>query len=486
MRTALALLLFLPQAQEDETKAEVIFRAIEKLGKQGRFEQSRIEYRALAKRYPATAFGKRAERRAADNGIIFVDPVEANGPMNNRVDFLLCSDGYLYTDAEQAKWDSQAKALIQAFFEEPTFREYRPYFNTWKCFTASKESGISMKDGEKDTAFGVASSGGTYHVQPVKSMEVLGAEPIPWAEGLGVMIVKDNGGHPLETGWIIYGGDPSQLVHNWGHGFGTLGDEYTNKPGRQKTRLCNVSETPDVEKVPWAHWFKRPDLVKEYGIGVHEGGHGMPKGQWRPSPGVCSMNDGAGHPYCAVCREATVTRIYTFVSPLDESTSNDAAVLVKVKKTGENFAITDPKVLPWVLPMQPATHRLTVKWALKKDDAATAGQATGPSKPPDDSPAANDPLNKTLPEPKDTPKPRVYDQLPFEGDALGSVVRPDKRGKPVEIPDLSKTKLRPGKYLLTVDVRDETMIGKPPKPWVLKDENHWMVERRAWVLEVTE
>ena len=42
--------------------------------------------------------------------------------------------------------------------------------------------------------------------------------------------------------------------------------------------------------------------------------------------------------------------------------------------------------------MQPATHRLTVKWALKKDDAATAGQATGPSKPPDDSPAANDPL----------------------------------------------------------------------------------------------
>ncbi len=489
MRFALfALLLLLPQAADDDAKSEAIFRAIEKLGKQGKFEQSRVEYRALAKRYPATPWGKRAAARAAGNGIIFVDEVEANGPMQNRVDFLLCSDGYLYTDSDQSKWDAQAKALIQVFFDEPVFKEYRPYFNTWKVFVASNESGISMKDGEKDTAFGVASSGGTYHVQPVKSMNVLGAEPIPSTEGLGVMLVKDNGGHPLETGWIIYGGDPSQLVHNWGHGFGTLGDEYINKPGRTKTRLCNVSETPDAENVPWAHWYKRPDLVKEYGIGVHEGGNGMPKGQWRPSPGVCSMNDGSSHPYCAVCREATVVRIYTFVNPIDEAADNQASFVSKVKKSGETFALVDPKALPWVLPMQPATHRLTVKWKLKRDEATAGGQATGPTPPPipDDHPSKRDPGTKVGPEPKDVPKQRVYARIPFDGEAVPTLVRPDKRGRPAEMPDLSKIKLRPGKYQLTVEVRDETLIGKVPRPWVLKDESSFMVERMTWTLEIAE
>jgi hypothetical protein len=262
---------------------------------------------------------------------------------------------------------------------------------------------------------------------------------------------------------------------------------------RGVNRQYNLSDVSDPDKVPWAHWFKNAEYARATGIGVHEGGNASVKGQWRPTPGQCCM--AGGGPFCAVCREQIMLMIYNRVTPMDDSTPNGDPIVVKVKKSGENWSLVDPKVIPWILPLQPQTHKLTVKWALKQA-AMEAGPdtSTAPKQPP-----PFDPTNKGngedgtsdmyfMPE-------RVYTKIPFEGDALGSLPRPDPgRNRPIESPDITKVKWSPGRWILTVEVRDEMfydlrdpLTKKAVKvPWVVKDENNFMVERRAWELAVRE
>ena len=187
--------------------------------------------------------------------------------------------------------------------------------------------------------------------------------------------------------------------------------------------------------------------------------------------------------------------IYNRVTPMDDSTQNLDPIVVKVKRTGETWSLVDPKVIPWVQPLQPLTHKLSVKWALKQAAMEVGPDtSTAPKQPP-----PFDPTNKAgadeaksdmyfMPE-------RVYTKIPFEGDALGSLPRPDPgRNRPIESPDITKVKWSPGRWILTVEVRDEMFYDlRDPLtkkavrvPWVVKDENNFLVERRAWELAVRE
>jgi hypothetical protein len=381
---------------------------------------------------------------------------------------------------------------MHAMFEEPAFKEYKPYFNYWRLYLASKESGTSTEAKKFDTALGGRVDGGRYGLDAIKSQQVFDHMPIK--DGYTVIIFRHGGGIPMAG--VFYAGEAGVLVHEFGHTFGGLGDEYTSEVhggfgNRGTNRQYNISDVPDPDKVPWAHWFKNMENARATGIGVHEGGNAAKKGQWRPTPGNCAMNGGGV--FCAVCREQILLMIYNRVNPIDDSTPNTAPIPVKVKKQGEAWTLADPKAIPWVLPMQPATHKLTVKWALKQtavDPGPDTSTGPEPAKP-------FDPTNKfgegkgeepVIPE-------RIFTRIPFEGDVVASLPRADAKARPIESPDLSKVKLSPGRWTLTVEVRDEMtydnlrdpLTRKPVKvPWVLKDENNNLVERRSWELAVRE
>jgi hypothetical protein len=187
--------------------------------------------------------------------------------------------------------------------------------------------------------------------------------------------------------------------------------------------------------------------------------------------------------------------IYNRCSPIDDASLNLEPAVVKVKKSGETWNLADPKQIPWVLAMQPATHKLTVRWALKQTSIDPGpATATGPTAAPPDDPYNKGTGDADTSDAQGAPE-RLFARPPFEGDVMASLLRAgDAKGRPIESPDLAKVKWSPGKWLLTVEVKDEMFydVGDPltkkkiKVPWVVKDEQNSLVERRAWELVIRE
>ena len=72
--------------------------------------------------------------------------------------------------------------------------------------------------------------------------------------------------------------------------------------------------------------------------------------------------------------------------------------------------------------------------------------------------------------------------MPLRGEHLKDVDKREKGGRVKHSPDLSG--LKPGRYQLTVVVRDSTWIPGEKFPWVLKDTYGLLEERREWTLDV--
>jgi hypothetical protein len=263
--------------------------------------------------------------------------------------------------------------------------------------------------------------------------------------------------------------DKSVTVHEFGHSFVGLADEYAINPmkPRWNIRAANASMTDDPEEVPWAHFLAK--RVK--GVGIYEGGATYQKGVWRPAAS-CAMNSAGAMGYCPVCREQAVLSIYRHVSPVDES-APDPKKVVRVKAGA-------PDLLS-VLPMRPRRHALEVRW-LVQPVAVTESEGWGDAV-------------ETEPE-----RRGVGWRFPGWGDELGVGRRGRENrksydaaapGTPSKLGTIEKGKrgaasrhlfpvgkLDPGHYRVIAEVKD-------PTRWVLKDTRHLLEERVIWRVTVT-
>jgi hypothetical protein len=253
------------------------------------------------------------------------------------------------------------------------------------------------------------------------------------------------GGH-LGTGGggvaVIGGREDNTVIHEWGHAFAGLGDEYIDMVHRGTAGMApNVSNTEDPQRVPWRHWLDR----KAAGIGVYEGAAGMQRGAWKPTTGGCVMEH--GRYYCPVCREALVLAIYRRVDPID----------VCKPAAGEQLVADRESPVVTLDLLQPKTHGLELKaWIFA---------------------AGSEPklLPETLPDrSRRGPLPAIQ-QTPVQ--SLPSA-RPRER---VTLPFRS---LKPGNYVVVVRVRDDTKVPRDTLPWVLRDERSVLESERRWPLLV--
>ena len=482
-------LLLLPQ-DEDAKKAERLVKQAEALAEAKSFEEARAIYQAVAAKWPSTEAGKVAAYRGGDNCIVAIAQIVNNGPSENRIDVHIMGDSFRYTNADQRSFFGQAQGFAIQLTSGGSLREYQKYFNYWRVNLASKEQGTSTDSKKIDTALGVKTGdgGGGYSVDGKKVAEI--SRRLPHNEGLYLVLVRMGGGVDSGGGGIVTWTGGGTLVHEFGHAFGGLGDEYTSEPGgmpngfqRPIGRGVNYSDSPDPDKLPWKHWLEKPEVARAAGVGASEGANAHEKGQWKPTTGGCTMGSGGGGDFCPVCRERMVIEIYRRVCPVDDA--SPASAVVKVKKNGEKYRIETPDAVPWVLPMQPTTHRLAVRWKMKRAEEASGETASGQDARP-----------QSPEEPKEAPKKRErnFGKIPFEGEDLKGGVRPDRAGRPLERPVFAEGKLTPGRYLLTVEVRDEMWEEKTDNqtkqkvkvPWVLRDPEGLMVERVAWEVVVRE
>jgi hypothetical protein len=250
---------------------------------------------------------------------------------------------------------------------------------------------------------------------------------------------------------VIGGRNASTTIHEWGHAFGRLGDEYSTKTHeRGGVSVCaNVSDTEDPEQVPWAHWIE----AKVPGIGVYEGANGQVRGAWKPTASGCVML--SGEFFCPPCREALVLRIYSIVDPID---SVNHPVYPREHRAS---LVLDEAFTFRVEVMRPASHDLEVRWWILPEERA-----------PQD-PRGRDPQYATS-----------FGDRRDRGPLSKIVEDPVKESRVNEtgVHELTvkTSELEPGRYRVVCRARDTTLLRGERFPWVLKDEHGVLESERAW------
>jgi hypothetical protein len=187
------------------------------------------------------------------------------GDPATKVDLLVLGDGY--TVAEHPKFEKDARRFVEAVFSTSPFREHRKDFNVWGLCPAAEESGVSRP------------SSGIYRRSPVGvSYDTFGTEryvlttenralrdvasfaPYEFIEILvngqtygGGGIFNQYATVAIDNLWAGYVG-----VHEFGHQFAALADEYYTSdvaylPAEKKTEPWepNVTALLDPANLKW-------------------------------------------------------------------------------------------------------------------------------------------------------------------------------------------------------------------------------------------
>ncbi|WP_106598286.1 M64 family metallopeptidase [Dyadobacter jiangsuensis] len=252
-----------------------------------------------------------------------VDTLYKTGSLDKRINVVILGDGF--TKDEMPKFVLEARKFADFLRECEPFVHYRDYFNFFTIQTPSPESGITNPGtaadavpGQpvetKNTFFGVSFGSYTQRLMTIAKWEVYQAllkSHLP-EQNLVIMLANSSylGGSGGSTAIFTLQGMPNETGrHEVGHTFANLADESWNDAvfGREAPNMTS-QEMPGPVK--WHSWLNYPPIsIYQYGSG--EASH------WcRPSPGECSMAY-LDKPFCAVCTEAIVERIFSLVSPID-------------------------------------------------------------------------------------------------------------------------------------------------------------------------
>jgi hypothetical protein len=191
--------------------------------------------------------------------------IQKNGDPSEKVDLLILGDGY--TAAEQGKFEKDARRLLEVLFSTSPYKERRKDFNVWALCPASAESGISRP------------STGIHRHSPIGSTyDAFGSERY--------ILTFDNRAFrqiaqfapyefvEIQTNTRTYGGGgifglystvaadseqaPYLFVHEFGHHFAALADEYYTSPVaylapavRTEPWQPNVTALLDPKNLKW-------------------------------------------------------------------------------------------------------------------------------------------------------------------------------------------------------------------------------------------
>gem|GEM_PF-831800 len=454
---------------------------------------------------------READERSAENAFLGIEQVHAGGPSANRIDVELMGDGYLL--AQQDVFRKHAEAQLVEFWAEPLYDEYASYFNVWRFDLASKEEGVdevaraepptdptkppkkkrSKPLKEYSTALNCQAAGPQNQVWADPEMVFQWRRYLRESDGLSICFAK-KGSLGMGGMGIATTGRRVAVVHEFGHAFVGLLDEYANNPSAPPGRVAarnaisglGPKEPPDPLHVPWRHWIE----AKNPEVGVFLGGATYQLGVWRPATS-CAMNSGGGSRMCWVCREAGVQKLYEYVNPIDEAGPAETSLVVPHGETVELY----------VVPLRPKHHALKVDWFVEhvKRRSVTREDDEPESLPEDDLErptrrprrAGDDEegLPALVPDGRTGAGPvRGYERHaePWPpgappGDELPAKdVR--KGGVPRSVATLEGLPI--GIHRVTVRVRDDTRIPGEKFPWVLKDPDKILEERRTWTLDV--
>jgi hypothetical protein len=308
-----------------------------------------------------------------------VIPIHVSGPSPKKVDLLIIGDGY--TGADMKKFEADARRLSAHLFDVSPFRERASDFNVWALAVPTPESGVSRPSTGVHHASALGTRydifGSERYVLTLDNRALRDIAQYAPYEFIEILVNNDTyggGGIFGQFSTAAAGNDWANylFVHEFGHHFAGLADEYYTSPvayqssaARQEPWEPNVTALRDPAQLKWKQFVKpgmnlpsawpkdeyeqysrayqkrraalraanrpeaemnalfREDLAHtmalfskaphQHEVGAFEGANYEASGYYRPQM-QCTMFDRSDS-FCGVCQQAISTIIDLYAGP---------------------------------------------------------------------------------------------------------------------------------------------------------------------------
>ena len=267
------------------------------------------------------------------------------------IDIVVVGEAFTDIDIETGFYRDVMKFALESFFSIEPAKTYRDYFNVYMVYAVSRKAYIG--DDRDQVALGTIVDLDQMIDNRLDKLPDYVYRPVVSGNTPFVSVVINNNssgltwmGKPYIRPSYSFSGYPpgnrrylrGNLLHETiGHGFGLLGDEYSDgyvtgeipdyrkdelKASQKKGWCYNVSLTNDPHSVYWSHLIGHARYPY---VGIYQGGYYYDLGVWR-SEDKSVMRDSKSNLYFnAICRELIVKRIlelsgeeYTFEKFLEK------------------------------------------------------------------------------------------------------------------------------------------------------------------------
>ncbi len=255
--------------------------------------------------------------------------VVISGKPENKVDIVIIPEGY--TIDQMTKFMEDAERFAGYLFECTPFKENKDKFNIWGVLAPSEDSGTDIPAEEIWMRTIVNSAFYTFDLERYlmtydnKSVRTL-ASYAPYDQIFILVNSKKYGGGAIYNHYSVCVSDNRFsdyiFVHEFGHGFASLADEYVTTEVAYEDFYSTEVEPLDPNLTTLvdfdSKWKDQVDedvliptpAIKEYEdkVGAFEGGGYVPEGVYRPMQD-CTMRSISRNNFCPVCKRAITEMI---------------------------------------------------------------------------------------------------------------------------------------------------------------------------------
>lgn len=290
-----------------------------------------------------------------------VDTLLYNGSVQNHINLVILGDGYQESDFQ--KFDNDALNFQNAFFSEEPFKRYKNYFNLFIIKAPSVDSGadhpgtatdvsepahpVAVKETYYNSTFDYANihrllvSTGTGAIYSVL------AQNFPMYDQV-IMLVNTSyyggSGGPIPVSGTD-GAATEIALHELGHSFGNLADEYWAGDQFAGERP-NMTKETNPGLVKWKNWYGAQN------IGIYQHCCGGTSSSWYRPHENCKMR-ALYQPFCAVCKENIIEQIHALSNPINN-----------FSPVNQNFTAGQQAITFKASLVEPAPNSLHSNWIL--------------------------------------------------------------------------------------------------------------------------
>lgn len=238
--------------------------------------------------------------------------IHKGNPDADCIDVVILAEGY--TSAQRGLFWRDARAAVEAILSSEPFATFKDRFNFLAVAPPSRESGVSVPREGLWKRTPLRSNFDTFYTERYLTTGAVFAihdilSGLPYEHIIILANTEGYGGGGIYNAYTLTTAHHRMfkpvVVHEFGHSFGALADEYSTDSYDDPFYFPDVEpwERNITTKVDFGGKWKYMMETGVPGVGLFEGAGYQAKGVWRPCED-CRMRTNSADGFCPVCREA--------------------------------------------------------------------------------------------------------------------------------------------------------------------------------------